>query len=331
VLRSGFVAAYMPTGWPEAVHPPGSKGFRVVRGRLPSQVLLFNSRYVVVSARGRRSFVRRRSPRGEQLRDSAGDCGRDALTRPGVNRPDRYRGRWPASLPPASTALAVRGEPVGRPGFPGAGGHDCAGADSRRCASLRRWRGGLPAGRGRAAGRIGCRRPRAAGHGRDPGAGRAALVVMDKRHGFSVLYEMSLGDRVLGDPACAAPLPADDRGAGYVRSAAALFGCRVRMESARRSGWRRQASAPAFPTLAMADSSEVRASGGRCARARVYPRRGVPWTRCSRRGTSGIRGNGNRAGNFGPGPHGTVAAVVSWACPGGALHALYRRGDGHVG
>ena len=76
------------------------------------------------------------------------------------------------------------------------------------------WRGGLPAGRGRAVGRIGCRRPRAAGHGRDPGAGRAALVVMDKRHGFSVLCEMSRGERVLGDPACVAPHPADDRGAG---------------------------------------------------------------------------------------------------------------------
>ena len=61
---------------------------------------------------------------------------------------------------------------------------------------------------------------------------------------------------VLGDPARAASHPADDRGAGYVRSIAALFGRWVRMESARRSGWRRQASAPAFPTLAMAGSSE---------------------------------------------------------------------------
>src|SRR3984957_16118220 len=46
-----------------------------------------------------------------------------------------------------------------------------------------------------------------------------------------------------GDPACAAPHPADDRGAGYVRSVAALSGRRVRGESARRSAWRRQSRA----------------------------------------------------------------------------------------
>ena len=206
----------------------------------------------------------------------------------------RILGRWLASLPPASTAVAVRREPVGRPGFPGAGGHDCAGADSRRCAWLRGWRGGLPAGRGRAAGRIGCRRPRAAGHGRDPGAGRAALVVMDKRHGFSVLCEMSRGDGVLGDPACPAPHPADDWGAGYVRSGAALFGRR-----------------------------EMRTSP-------VHPRRRAPWTRCSRRGASGIRGNGNRAGISGRDLTERWWPSSAERAPGGALPALHRRGDDHV-
>ena len=59
-----------------------------------------------------------------------------------------------------STGLAVRGEPVGCPGFPAAGGGGCAGAGSRR-PSLRSWRGRLQAGRGHAVGQVGCR-PRGA-------------------------------------------------------------------------------------------------------------------------------------------------------------------------
>jgi hypothetical protein len=319
----------VPRGWPAAVGPPGTEDWQ--ESARPFPVKFFCSTLgMSLCLLGVGVRLCDAGALGVQLRDSADDCGKDTLRRPGVNRPDRYQGRWPASLPPASTALAVRGEPVGRPGFPGAGGHDCAGADPRRCASLRGWRGGLPTGRGRAADRIGCRRPRAAGHGRDPDAGRPALVVIDKRHGFPVLREMSRGERVPGDPACAAPHPADDRGAGYVRSVAALLGRRVRMESARRSGWRRRASALAFPALAMAGSSEVRASGGRCARARLHPRRRVPWTRCSRRGTSGIRGTGIAREISGRDLTERWRLSSAGRAPGGALHALHRRGDDHV-
>jgi hypothetical protein len=96
------------------------------------------------------------------------------------------------------------------------------------------------------------------------------LVVMDKRHGFPSCLrccgEIGYWEIRL------APYPADDRDAAYVRSVAAVC-WRSGVESARGSGWRSQASAPAFPTLAMAGSSEVRACGGRCARVRLRPRR----------------------------------------------------------
>ena len=240
-----------------------------------------------------------------------------------------HAGQVAGQLAASISCLAVRGEPVGRPGFPGAGGHDCAGADCRRCASLRGWRGGLPTGQGRAADRVGCRRPRAAGHGRDPSAGRAGLVVMDKRHGFSILCEISRGERVPGDPACAALHPADDRGAGYVRPVAALLaaGCGwsrrggvaggVRHQLRRFRRWQWLARVRSRPAAGDADEpGDARGAGCRGHHARGEH----------------VRHPGERESRKFPVRDLTERSRPSSAgrAPGGALHALHRRGDDHV-
>jgi hypothetical protein len=136
------------------------------------------------------------------------------------------------------------------------------------------------------------------------------LVVMDKSHGFSVLSEMSRGERAPGDPACAAPRPADDRGAGNVRSVAALLavGCGwsrrggvvvVRHQLRRFRRWRSLARVRSGPAAGDAhESGYTRGAGCREISGRDLTERWRP----------------SSAG----------------CAPGGALRALHRRGDHHV-